>query len=97
MALYFSTFKPFISLINSKIILSHQITDFILLYFKSLYFSYKLKNNIESLTNKQKQKITKMKKFTHSNKVVCIPPNSLKMKNNTMKNRCLRGRTKNIL
>ena len=34
-----------------------------------------------------------MEKFTYSNTVVCIPPNSLKMKNNTMKNRCLMGRT----
>ena len=28
--------------------------------------------------------------------VVYIPPNTHKMKNNTMKNRCLRGRTRNI-
>ena len=56
MTLNFSAFKLFISLVNSKIILSHQITDFILLYFKPLYFSYKLENNTESLNNKQKTK-----------------------------------------
>ena len=39
MTLYFSAFKPFISLINSKIILSHQITDIILLYF-NLFISF---------------------------------------------------------
>ena len=48
------------------------------------------------MTNK-KQKITKMKKFAHSNRVVYIPPNMHKMKNKTMKNDDLRGRTKKIL
>ena len=37
-----------------------------------------------------------MEKFAHSNTVVCKLPNSLKMKNNTMKNGCLMGRTRNI-
>ena len=36
-------------------------------------------------------------KYPKINPVVYVPPNMHKMKNKTMKNRCLRGRTKNIL
>ena len=70
MTLYFYPFKPFISLLNSKIILSHKET------------------------NKETKKSKNEKKLTIS-QVVYIVPNSLKMKNKTMKNRCLKGRTNN--
>ena len=63
MALNFSAFKLFISLINSKIILSHSITNFILLYFKPLNFSYKLENNTESLLLNKKTKNHKNEKI----------------------------------
>ena len=46
------------------------MTNFILLYFKPIYFSYKPKNNTESLTNKQKNKKNhkneKIRPFKHS-------------------------------
>ena len=39
------------------------MTNFILLCFKPLYFSYKLENNTESLTDKQKTKNHKNEKI----------------------------------
>ena len=39
------------------------MTNFILLCFKPLYFSYKLENNIESSNNKQKTKNHKNEKI----------------------------------
>ena len=39
------------------------MTNLILLYFKRLYFSCKLENNTESLTNKQKTKNHKNEKI----------------------------------